>query len=379
MPDPQSCEILLIDDEASIRNVTRIALEDAGYTVKTAENGETGIRLCGEFRPQIVITDIRMPGMDGIAVLETVKRQYPDTEVIVVTAYGDMDIAIQALRLDASDFITKPLDDAALQVAVNRARQRYSDKKRIIEDQARILHQDKMISLGRLAASVVHEINNPMAGILNYIRLMARIVGRGEPDPDTMAQFSRYLAIIETETERCSRIISSLLTFSRRSPSGFAPVTIDTLIERCILLSRHKLELCNIMLHHRVDHGLPAISGDMNRLQQCLINLIFNAIDAMPGGGELRLAATHDPGERRVVISVTDTGTGIAEKDLPHIFEPFFTTKREGYGVGLGLSTVYGIMADHNGSVDVRTAPAKGSTFYLRFPVDSPNSSPATP
>ena len=235
-------------------------------------------------------------------------------------------------------------------------------------DQARILHQDKMMSLGRLAASVVHEINNPLAGILNYLRLMRKIDGRGSLSEADQGKFREYLAVVERETERCSQIVSGLLTFSRKTPPRREPVPVADLIRRCVLLSQHKLQLNHIKLITDVADSIPEIDGDINSLQQCVINLIFNAIDVMPDGGSLHLSAFQDKTTREVIISVADTGPGISPEHLPRIFEPFYTTKKEGYGVGLGLSTVYGIMQDHKGRVDVDSTPGKGTTFRLVFP-----------
>jgi PAS domain S-box-containing protein len=241
--------------------------------------------------------------------------------------------------------------------------------EREVEDQARILHQDKMMSLGRLAASVVHEINNPLAGILNYSRLMLKITGRGHVSSDQMEKFTRYLDLVEKETDRCSQIVSNLLTFSRKSDTAFGPIAVPDLMQRCLLLCQHKLELNNIHLDQHIQTELPKIRGDFNQLQQCIINLVFNAADAMPDGGTLTLAVSHTGASQEVHLTVTDTGTGIDPKDLPHIFEPFYTTKDEGYGVGLGLSTLYGILQDHQGSVQVESEPGKGTTFTLRLPV----------
>jgi signal transduction histidine kinase len=378
MPENDGWRIVLIDDEEGIRRVTRITLEDAGYIVYTADNGERGLALCEETAPQIVITDVRMPVMDGIAVLERIKQTRPETEVIVATAFGEMDLAIRALQLDASDFITKPLHSEALSVALERAKTRYTDRKQLkdytaflereVEDQARILHQDKMLSLGRLAASVVHEINNPLAGILNYCRLMLRILQRGDVSAEQLEKFRRYLDLVEKETDRCSQIVSSLLTFSRKSPAEFGPVVVADLMQRCVLLCQHKLQLSNIRLEQAIEADLPEIRGDFNQLQQCIINLVFNAADAMPDGGTLTLSAARGPAASEVCLRVADTGTGIADKDLPHIFEPFFTTKDEGYGVGLGLSTVYGILQNHQGRVAVETEPGRGTTFVMHLP-----------
>lgn len=513
MEEERAWRIVLIDDEADIREVLGVSLEDAGYEVATASNGGEGLRLCGELGPQIVITDIRMPGMDGLQVLEAVKSEYPETEVIVATAYGDMEVAIRALQLDASDFVTKPVSEEALHLSLKRARERYtarqrnadytalleqenvdttrelletisfqrrlidssidgilgcdregavitinramegmlgmsryevlgkrrvaeffapdafttlekdlaedryggtgrlslyetqiltSDRKTIpvqlsvteildreerdglvfffrdlrdirrlereMADQAKILHQDKMMSLGRLAASVVHEINNPLSGILNYARLMKRIIGRGALTAEQIDRFSDHLDLVESETVRCSRIVSGLLSFSRHSSTGFTNVDVSDLVERSLLLSQHKLELQKIDVVVDVAQGLPPVRGDPNQLQQCMINLIFNAIDAMPGGGHLTLRAGLDDESGSLIISVEDTGTGIATEALPHIFEPFFTTKQEGRGVGLGLSTVYGIVELHQGTVVADSRPGHGTLITIRLP-----------
>jgi signal transduction histidine kinase len=377
--DPQEWKLLIVDDEADIREVMALALEDAGYHVETASDGAAGLRLCGIVLPQIVVTDIRMPAMDGLALLNALKEQYPDVEVIVMTAYGEMEQAIRALQLDASDFITKPVNADALTLALQRARDRFIARKKLkdyaalleqeVEDQARLLHQDKMLSLGRLAASVVHEINNPLSGILNYIRLMHRIISREAPDAAQREKFSRYLELVETETERCSQIVSGLLAFSRKSEPAFTKVRIEEVIDRCVALSRHKLELQQIVLETRVPKGLPLIRGDMNQLQQCIINLVFNAIDAMPDGGTLTIGAHFSSEEQFARITVSDTGPGVPASMMKDIFQPFYTTKRDGQGVGLGLSTVSGIMDHHHGTLSVENAPAGGAVFTLTLPL----------
>jgi signal transduction histidine kinase len=241
--------------------------------------------------------------------------------------------------------------------------------ERELADQARILHQDKMMSLGRLAASVVHEINNPLSGILNYMRLMERLLQQGAFTDERRDKFKRYLDISEAETGRCSQIVSNLLSFSRRSPAVFGAVDVAELLRRSILLSQHKLELSRIRLESRVRPDLPAVEGDFNQLQQCLINLIFNAIDAMPDGGTLTLEAQADEQAQTVSIHVKDTGPGIPPDQLSSIFEPFFTTKSEGHGLGLGLSTVYGIVERHHGRVAARNPEEGGALFEITLPV----------
>ncbi len=512
-PEPKVWKVLFVDDEDGIRKVMAITLADAGYQVLTAPDGETALSLCRKESPQITITDIRMPGMDGIEVLRRIKEEDSSKEVIVVTAYGEIDIAIRALQLDASDFITKPINTDALLVALDRAKERFTTRKELQDytsileerwmstaeelartfnfqknlidssidgilgcdkggvvvtynkslermlgyskdevvrtmtfpglfapgearrfkealvseefggrnrlylfeanllskkndkipvqlsatvlfegpeevgmvgfirdlremrrleqqfaDQARLLHQDKMMSLGRLAASVVHEINNPLAGILNYVRLMIKIVSRGAPRADQTEKFQKYLEVVESETDRCSRIVSNLLAFSRKSKMEFTEVNVNEVLERSLMLSQHKMTLQNIQARTDLDSKLPLIQGDFNQLQQCIINLLFNAIDAMPDGGTLVLASGFDPRVNVVEIRVSDTGCGISKENQPHIFEPFFTTKTEGKGLGLGLSTVFGIVDRHKGTIEVRSEVGQGATFIISLP-----------
>jgi signal transduction histidine kinase len=198
---------------------------------------------------------------------------------------------------------------------------------------------------------------------------MIRILDKRQLDENQKTKFRQYLELVENETKRCSQIVSSLLDFSRMSPPAFQEVQIEELIHRCIILSQHKLELSKIRLQADIQKDIPAVKGDFSQLQQCIINLIFNAIDAMPQGGTLIIKARHEPETRSALINVTDSGQGIASADLPHIFEPFFTTKKEAFGVGLGLSTVYGIIERHKGTIAVKSKPGKSTTFMLKLPI----------
>ncbi len=518
---PINWKILLIDDEKDIRDIMTVTLEDAGYSIICAPDGHTGLMLATREEPHIVITDIKMPGMTGLEVLEKIKKIKPEIEVIVTTGFGDVKKAVKALQYDASDFISKPIDDAALHMALKRAKQRYVDKKQLsdytlllenenlktssdlvknvkfqssliensmdgilgcdendiiitynrsmenllgyskaqvlkkmrvmaffkpewflklredlissnfggknklflyetsmlsiekkdipvqisgfiisldsvqnsmvlfvsdlrglrvleqeVTDQAKLLHREKMISLGRLAASMVHEINNPLSGILNYIRLMIRINEKTSnesglaPDQikDQAGKFNSYLGIIESETQRCSDLVSGLLKFSRKTKLEQKSIDVTELIEHSLLLCSHKIELSNIVLTVRCASDVPTVYGDFNQLEQCIINLIFNAIDAMKNGGTLEITTGFNLEETLVLISIKDNGKGISKEDLNFIFEPFFTTKNEGYGVGLGLSSAYGIIEKHKGTIVVESILGLGSEFTIKLP-----------
>jgi signal transduction histidine kinase len=218
---------------------------------------------------------------------------------------------------------------------------------------------------------VVHEINNPLAGVLNYMKLMAHLIGEGPLNPSTQEKFSGYLELVITETQRCSRIVSNLLAFSRKSTLAYDRVNLATVLDRCVMLSQHKMELHAIRLHNQWEADLPMVWGDANQLQQCVVNLVFNAIDAMPDGGDLFLTATALTPEAAVAIEVRDTGGGIAIADQPHVFEPFYTTKRDGAGVGLGLSTTFGIVQRHKGRLTIEATGPGGSAFRIWLPCDA--------
>jgi signal transduction histidine kinase len=235
-------------------------------------------------------------------------------------------------------------------------------------DQTRLIHEHKMISLGRLSASVVHELNNPLAGILNYIRLMLKIIKRGDLEQKNIEKFQKHLTLVESETSRCSKIVSNLLAFSRKSELELSEMSINELLEKCILLSQHKLMLQNIQIKTDFDPNIPKVLGDFNQTQQCVINLIFNAIDAMSDGGTLTMVSSFDPATEMVEIKIEDTGCGIAEEDLHQIFDPFYSTKTEGKGLGLGLSMVYGIIDRHKGSITVDSKLGEGTVFTIRLP-----------
>ena len=204
---------------------------------------------------------------------------------------------------------------------------------------------------------------------------MIKILNRDSLDPERIRKFQRYLTLIEEETNRCSHIVSNLLAFSRKSKMEFNEVDTNALLEKCILLSQHKLSLQNIEIVTHLTQDIPKVWGDFNQIQQCVINLIFNAIDAMQDGGTLVLESVYNAKERVVEIKVADDGCGISKEALPHIFDPFYTTKIEGEGLGLGLSTVYGIIDRHKGTISVESELGKGTTFTLKIPTGPSRSS----
>jgi PAS domain S-box-containing protein len=240
------------------------------------------------------------------------------------------------------------------------------------ETHAKLIHQDKMASLGKLSASVVHEVNNPIAGILNLILLMKRIVAE-EPDAaDGREAFGGYLNLMEAETRRIGRIVSNLLSFSRQAKMEFKPANLNTIIEKTLQLNANLIKIYGIRVQMRLDPELPEIVGSADQLQQVVMNIVSNAVEAMEGqtGGLLAVESRRSPEDGKIQMSFTDTGVGIPKDHLPQLFEPFFTTKKKGSGVGLGLAVAYGIVQEHGGAITVDSTVDKGTTFVVDLPLN---------
>ncbi len=235
------------------------------------------------------------------------------------------------------------------------------------ESNERLLHKDKMASLGKLASSVVHEINNPVAGVLNLTMLSKRILDEDDIREEEVALFRQYLDLMETETRRISRIVSNLLVFSRQSKIEVVKFDLNELINQILILNSNLLKINKVRIVEELEHNLPLISGSEDQIKQVCMNLISNAIESMGRSPERRLTLKTftKPEEKAVDFVVEDTGGGIPKETISKIFEPFFTTKKKGKGVGLGLSVVYGIIKDHGGTLYVDSEPGKGTRFSI--------------
>jgi two-component system NtrC family sensor kinase len=236
--------------------------------------------------------------------------------------------------------------------------------------QRQVLHMEKMASLGKLSATVAHEINNPISGVLNYARLVRREIAEQPIAPEVRDELTRYLTLVEKECARCGAIVQNLLVFSRRTGAEFAAVDLNEVVEQGLMLVRHHLEISGLKLHCELLEGDSRIVGDAGQLRQALVALLVNAVEAMKGlpesAGELTVRL-HGDGEE-VQIDVGDTGVGIPPDVLPRIFEPFFSTKETQNCVGLGLAVVYGIVQRHGGRIEVESKVGRGTVFHLRLP-----------
>jgi len=236
-------------------------------------------------------------------------------------------------------------------------------RRELEESQVQLLQAEKIGSLGRLSAGVAHEINNPLAGILIYAELLQRELG-------SEAKGKEHIEEIIQQTMRCQQIVQRLLEFSRQSLGQQTQFDLNHIINRCVELICHQALFHNIDVFQDLDPELPQMNGDPGQLQQVMTNLLINAADALQGQGAITITTRPDPERDGVVLTFSDTGSGIPAEIRDKIFEPFFTTKPVGRGTGLGLSIVYGVIQRHGGTIDVDSEPGVGTTFTIRLPLD---------
>ena len=234
-----------------------------------------------------------------------------------------------------------------------------ADEKRVIA-----LHQaeyaNKMASVGRLASGVAHEINNPLTTILTTTMLLQEELDPQDPN-------YQELETITKETLRCRKIVTSLLDFARQSTPTRKPCDINKIVKESVVLTQKQAAFKDVTLTYELPEGIPHLHIDKGQIQQSIINLIINAVEATDAGGTITVSTAFRPQQKRIEIVVSDTGEGISENDLVRIFDPFYTTKETGNGLGLAIT--HGIIERHDGAITVKSTPHEGSTFIIRLPV----------
>jgi signal transduction histidine kinase len=269
---------------------------------------------------------------------------------------GDLEARVGDPAPDELGRLAKSFDGMVSRLA--GAKQRLEDRHG-----EEIRRAEHLAAVGKLAAGVAHEINNPLAGMQNCVRTLSKSAGADKRQV-------QYLEMLQEGLSRIARTVRQLLDFARESPPRMSRVNVGSLLERCLSLLAHELAGRKIACNRFLSGELPGISADPQQLEQVFVNLLMNALDAMTEGGTLTVsAALREGGSRLVEVIVADTGAGIPAQHLPRIFDPFFTTKEVGKGTGLGLSVSYGIIKAHGGAIEVESEPGKGSTFKVLLPV----------
>ena len=274
-------------------------------------------------------------------------------------SFNDMSLQLRSANEQIVNW-AKTLED--------RVQQKTSELKRAHEH---VLHVEKMASIGKMAAVVAHEVNNPLSGILTYAKLLQKWVASGRVQHEKQEEAMQCLELIAGESRRCGDLIKNLLSLSRTSPMNVQPTNLHAVIERCVMLVRHQLELVGIQLQLNLADELPLVPCDAPQMEQVFLALIMNAIDAMPRGGNLWIDTSTDDEAIEIKIQVRDDGAGIAPDILPHIFEPFLTTKESGHGVGLGLAISRGIVEGHKGRIEVESELGRGTKFTITLPAQT--------
>ena len=374
--------ILFVEDSIEDAELEERELRKGGldFVSKRVQTKDELAKALTEFKPDLVISDFSLPGMDGMGVLKTVREMNAEVPFIFVSGTIGEERAIESLKGGATDYVVKDRLGGFI-TKVRRALRESDDRERGRKLEQELRQAQKMEAVGRLAGGVAHDFNNLLTVITGYARLALSRAQPGDP-------LSGDLEEVIRASEGAASLTRQLLTFSRRQV--LAPIVLN-LNQRVTEMSKMLKRIIgeDVMLATRLDPELANVKADPGQVEQVIMNLAVNARDAMPGGGTLTIAtanATLDEAEAReltdaplgphIVLSVTDTGTGMTPETKAHLFEPFFTTKEQGKGTGLGLSTVYGIVRQSGGSIEVLSEVGKGSTFRIRLPKVTENVEP---
>ncbi len=400
----QPPKILVIDDEPSnVRLLERILENFGGLEWRCTTDPREAISLFAEFQPDLVLTDLHMPHMDGFQVMEQLKQIIPPDEflpIVVLTADVLRETSRKALSKGAIDFITKPLNTEEVQLRVRnllesrfltknvrdlkqkledlnqeleaKVRERTNDLQNALEQlsnaQEQVVKQERRLALSMMASGIAHDFNNALTMMLGYGELMLPWFKNNAPD----AKEHAYLKHIIAAAQDATHIVSRLRDFSRPAEADElrAPLEVNTLCEQAIAFTtpkwKAKARAIGATIEVRTDFAeTPNVLASAPELRESLTNLIFNAVDAMPSGGTITVSTRADGPNVR--INVTDTGTGMTEEDAARCLEPFFSTKGE-KGTGLGLAVVYGIIHRHGGTIEIASEIGRGTTFSLLLP-----------
>ena len=375
--------ILLVDDEEGIRKVLGIALADLGYDVHTAENGAEALRIFKDVQPPIVLTDIKMPEMDGIELLRQLKQESPDTEVIMITGHGDMDLAIKSVKYEATDFVTKPINDEVLEIALNRAQERITMRRKlneytqnleqlVQEKTKKLVEAERLAAVGQTVAGLSHAIKNITGGLKGGAFVLEKGIELGD---------QKYLMqgweMIKGNVDKITNLSLDLLNYAKDTDLDFQACDPNKPAQEVIDLMRPRARELEIDLSSDFSDKLSTCRFDSDLINRCLLNLVANAFDACinAAAGTKKKKVVVRTKKRRgwgVEYQVQDNGCGMNAEVKKNIFQHFFSTKGS-EGTGIGLMITKKIVDEHNGVITVESEEGAGSRFIIRIPEKQPD------
>ena len=395
--------VLIADDDSVSRRLLQSYLQKWGYEVTAAKDGAEAWDLFDRGSFPMVITDWMMPELDGPGLIRRIRSaQRPGyVYAMLVTAKSEKEDLVEGMEAGADDFLTKPFDRDELRVRLRAGERIIRLEQNLRETQAALIQTEKLASLGRLAAGVAHEINNPLSYVVNNLSLLRRDVldalrvldkyrecgdSLRVAQPGLVAEAARleeeidlpYLRenlprLFESSADglrRVRAIVQNLRDFARLDEAEFKEVDINDALRSTLEALRHESYKKAIRVETAFQE-LPPVTCHAGKLNQAFLNIVLNAIQASEHEGQIEVRTRPD-GEAAVLVEIEDHGSGIRPEDLPHIFEPFFTTKPVGTGTGLGLSVSYGVVRDQGGTIEVESVVGRGSLFRIRLPHHPP-------
>ena len=353
--------LLVIDDNESLTDNLREILEDAGYAVRTAGTVAAALQ-CAAQGFDVALVDLRLPDGDGTALAVSLKERNPDGEVVLLTGFATVESAAAAVRAGACAYLVKPCATPELLLTVEQAMRqvRLHGEKRELARRAQVA--EKLAAVGTMTAGLSHEIRNPLNAAGIQLTVLERRLQK--LPAEVKGPLLEPLSLVRDEIRRLDNILQDFLQFAR--PRDFTPKRVDLalLLTRTADLLSGDAERRGIVLERSFEHA-PDVLADQERIQQVVMNLALNALDAAGPGGRVRLKVTQEP--RGVVLTIEDSGPGVPRELRDRIFEPFFTTKAS--GSGLGLPIVHAIVTQHGGTVTVGESPEGGASFSIRLPL----------
>jgi two-component system NtrC family sensor kinase len=354
-------------------SLARLDAETAGFRARTLAAAALAAGLLGF----LVWLFVRHHVMRPVAALVQATRRVAKDQLeleVPVTWNGELGILAASFNEMTRSLRTTKRDLDALMHGLERQVEERTAALRSAQDQ--LVRSEKLSSLGKLSASIAHEINNPLAGILTFAKLIVRTLEQGAPDEATRKALVKHLLLVQRETERCSAIVRNLLDFARERPLALKDVNVNLVVDEAIQLLQNQIQIQNVSLERRIA-TVPMVDADFGLLRQACVNVIMNGCEAMARGGKLVVSTALVEDGRWVEMAFQDTGPGIPPDHLGKIFDPFFTTKEK--GTGLGLSVVYGIVERHGGKIDLQTELGKGTRIAIRLPPRAGQGEAASP